>query len=69
MIGAMPMPPAINRCRSAIALSGKLFARKRDLDQVAGADALVQVARAAAAFGLAQHRDAIAPALGGIVAQ
>ena len=53
-------------CRCA---EREVVARERDLDQVAGADALVQVARPAAAFGLAQHRDAIASALGGIVPQ
>src|SRR6516225_11579672 len=47
----------------------KVVARHRDLEQVADLNLVVEMTRAAAARFLAQHRNAIMPPLGGIVAQ
>src|SRR5215471_7449526 len=47
----------------------KVVARHRDLEEIAGPNAVVQIPRAAAALLFEQHRDAITAALGWIVAQ
>src|ERR1700740_1485638 len=65
----MPIPPAIRRCRAAGASSAQLVRCTRDPDDVPYPNAVVQITRAAAALAFAQHRDAIAPPLDGIVAQ